>query len=66
MTNQLSKSTRGRIYTRALEIGGRPTQDSIIAHALDIEDRLKVLLKLAEQREEKCITIAEIYAILQK
>lgn len=65
MTNQLSKTTRGRLYSRALEQGGRPAFDALISHALDVEDRLKALLKLTEERDEKCISIFEIYAILK-
>lgn len=65
MTNQLSKKTRGRIYDRALQIGGRPGADMIISHAFDVEDRLKSLLKYAEEHDEKCISIFEIHAILQ-
>jgi len=66
MTNQLSKRTRGRLYARQLESGGRVPFDAFISHALDVEDRLKTLLKVTEDRDEKCITIASIYAILQK
>lgn len=65
MTNQLSKATRGRLYSRALEQGGRPAFDALISHALDVEDRLKTLLKLTEERDEKAISIFEIYAILK-
>nr|MDO8088598.1 hypothetical protein [Candidatus Sigynarchaeum springense] len=63
MTNQLSKSTRGRLFSIKLARGG--TMDAAIAHVLDVRDKIIACIAACHERGEAAVQVAALESMLE-